>query len=78
MNEADVRRIVAETVAETLLRLGIETDDPLETQADFLHLRKWRKSVETAGRQTFLTAVGIITTGILGLIWLALRGGGNG
>ena len=75
MTEDDIRKIVSATVAETLLKMGLDASDPVESQADMLHLRKWRKSVETAGRQTFLTAVGILTAGILGLVWLALRGG---
>ena len=75
MTEDDIRKIVSATVAETLLKMGLDASDPVESQAVMLHLRKWRKSVETAGRQTFLTAVGILTAGILGLVWLALRGG---
>lgn len=74
MNEADIRKVVAETVSETLLKLGIDTSEPIELQADMLHLRKQRNAVETVKRQSLLTAIGIITTGILGLIWLAVKG----
>lgn len=77
MTDEDIRKIVSETVAQTLLRLGLDAEDPIELQADFLHLRKFRKSYEAAGRQTLLTAVGIIVAGILGLIWLKI-GLGNG
>jgi Na+-translocating ferredoxin:NAD+ oxidoreductase RnfA subunit len=42
------------------------------------HLREWRQSVETVKRQTIITAVGIITAGLLALIWMAFRGAGNG
>lgn len=74
MNEAEIRKIVAETVKETLTRIGIEADDPLEAQKDFMHLRSWRTSTETIKRQGLLTAVGIVTAGILGVIWMAIKG----
>ena len=74
MTEAEIRRIVAETVDQTLTRLGVDTEDPLEFQRDLQHLREWRKSVATVKRQSLVTAVGVITIGILGLIWLAIKG----
>lgn len=74
VNEAEIRKIVAETVKETLTRIGIEADDPLEAQKDFMHLRSWRTSTETIKRQGLLTAVGIVTAGILGVIWMAIKG----
>ena len=78
MTEAEIRKIVAETVDQTLTRLGVDTTDPLEVQRDFQHLRSWRESVATVKRQSLVTAIGILTAGVLGLIWLAVRGGGNG
>ncbi|MBB3810068.1 hypothetical protein [Pseudochelatococcus contaminans] len=78
LTEAEIRKIVAETVTETLLRLGVDVGKPLEVQADFQHLRQWRSSVETIKRQGVLTAIGIITVGVLGLIWQAVREGGSG
>jgi hypothetical protein len=75
MTEQEIRRIVAETVKETLTRIGIEADDPLEAQKDFQHLRSWRTSTETIKRQGLLTSVGIVTAGIIGLIWMAIKGG---
>jgi len=75
MNEAEIRKIVAETVKETLTRIGIEADDPLEAQKDFQHLRSWRTSTETIKRQSLLTAIGVLTAGVLGIIWMAIKGG---
>lgn len=76
MTEAEIRKIVAETVAETLMRIGIEADDPMEAQKDFQHLRSWRTSTETVKRQGLLTAIGIVTAGIIGAVWMALKGAG--
>lgn len=74
MNEAEVKKIVAETVAQTLLTLGVDTNDPVELQKDLAHLRAWRESMETVRRQSLITAIGVITAGVLGLIWLAIKG----
>ncbi|MCX5581502.1 hypothetical protein [Kaistia terrae] len=71
----EIRAIVKASVEETLLALGIDTDEPLEAQKDFQHLRAWRTSSETVKRQGLMTAVGILITGLLGLIYLAVRGG---
>jgi hypothetical protein len=78
MTEADIQRIVSGAVAGTLIKLGIDADDPVEFQKDMAHLREWRQSVETVKRQTIVTAVGIFTAGVLGLIWMAFRSAGNG
>lgn len=77
MDEREVRKIVAEAVKETLTRIGIEADDPLEVQRDMQHLRSWRTSTETIKRQSLMTAIGILTAGILGAIWMAFKGTGN-
>jgi len=74
MTEHEIRRIVAETVEQTLTRLGVDTENPLEFQKDLQHLRGWRESVATVKRQSLVTAVGILIAGALGLMWLALRG----
>lgn len=71
MTEGEIKKIVAETVNETLLKLGIDASDPIELQADMQHVRAWRLSVNTVKKQSLMTAVGIVTTGILGLIYMA-------
>lgn len=51
-----------------------EADEALEVQKDMQHLRAWRESVATVKRQSLMTAIGIITAGLLGLVWLAVKG----
>lgn len=77
MTEAEVKRIVSEAVTETLTRLGIDADDPIEFQKDMAHVRSWRQAKETVVKQGLITAIGIVTAGILGLIWLAITGKGT-
>ncbi len=74
MTENEIRRIVAETVDQTLTRLGVDTENPLEFQRDLQHLREWRTSVAQIKQQGFIAAVGVIIMGALGLMWLGLRG----
>lgn len=76
MTEAELNKIVSQAVAETLLKLGIDASDPIELQKDMQHLRQWRESVATVKRQGLMAAVGVITVGVLGLIWAALKGNG--
>lgn len=74
MTENEIRKIVAETVDHTLTRLGIDIDDPIELQRDLQHLRDWRLSVSAIKRQGIISAVGVLTIGLLGLIWLGIKG----
>ena len=74
MTEYEIRKIVAETVEQTLTRLGVDASDPIEVQKDMAHMRRWRLTVESIPGHGILTAIGIITAGILGLIWLAIKG----
>lgn len=83
MTEAEVKRIAAEAAAEAaeraveavLARLGIEADEARDMQADMLHLRRWRLTTEAVQRQGFLTMTIMFVTGLLGLVWLSIRGG---
>lgn len=64
-----------EAVHEAFQRLGVDIDDWTEVQRDMAFIRSWRESSEAVKRQGLLTAIGILVAGVLGLVWLALRGG---
>jgi DUF1009 family protein len=64
---------VIKTIAAILQSFGIEEEDKKEFRADFVHLRKWRLSVEQAQSYTFKAAVTIIVTGFLGAVWLGFK-----
>lgn len=74
VTDEEIRKLVAQTVADTLLTLGIDARNPTELQADMLHLREWRQSVNTIKKQGLITAVGIIVAGLIGLVWIAVKG----
>ena len=73
MTEDEIKKIITVTVSETLLKMGVNTDDPTEAQKDFQHLRSWRQSTEAVKRQSMLAAIGVVTAGMLALIWGIIR-----
>ena len=73
MTEDEIKKIISVTVSETLLKMGVSTDDPIEAQKDFQHLRSWRQSTEAVKRQSMLAAIGVVTAGMLALIWSIIR-----
>ena len=73
MTEDEIKKIVSVTVSETLLKMGVNTDYPIEAQKDFQHLRSWRQSTEAVKRQSMLAAIGVVTAGMLALIWGIIR-----
>jgi hypothetical protein len=43
-----------------------------EIQKDFIHLRQWRLRMEKVRTKGLLTAVGIVTAGIVAAVWTGL------
>lgn len=69
MTEAEIKAVVE----ATLQSFGIEESDRKELQADFMHLRRWRKSVEQAQSLTFKVVVTTLVTGFLAALWLGIQ-----
>lgn len=65
--------VVLRTIATILTSFGIEEEDRKELKADFIHLRKWRKSVEQAQSLTFKVIITTIISGFLGAVWLGVK-----
>ena len=74
MTDDEVRRIVKDTVLETLKAIAIDVEDPFEVQKDMAFVRTWRTAAESMTRGGFLVAGAAIVAGILGLIWAAWKG----
>ncbi len=65
------------TVNEVFLRLGVDVDqvDALaDMRKDFAHHRSWRESADTIKKHGLIAAVGVVTIGVLALLWSAIRG----
>src|SRR3954464_14921942 len=65
--------VILKTIATILTSFGIEDDDRIELRADFIHLRKWRKSVDQATGLTFKVILTAIIGGIAGALWLGIK-----
>lgn len=67
--------VAKRTIREMFVTFGIDVTNPMEMQQDMAYLRAWRTSVGTIKKQGLMTAVGIVTIGVLGLIWSAMKTG---
>lgn len=65
--------VVLKTVSAILTSFGLDDKDKKEIQADFVHLRKWRKSVDSVERVGVTTVVTVILGGLLGAVWLGIK-----
>lgn len=72
-HEPDMDAVALKTIATLLTSFGIEEDDRVELQADFRHLRRWRKSVEQTQTYAFKTIVTVLVTGFLGMVWMGFK-----
>jgi hypothetical protein len=70
----DIDAIVLRAIATILTSFGIEEEDRKELRADFQHLRRWRKSVEQAQSYTFKAVITVIVAGLVGAVWLGVKG----
>jgi hypothetical protein len=66
LHNSEAGEVVLKTIATILTSFGIEEDDRKELRADFQHLRRWRKSVESAQGLTFKVVVTALVTGLVG------------
>ncbi len=78
---AEQQRIHADTIDDVVLRtvinmltsFGFEEDERKELKKDFVHLRKWRMSVESAEGLTVKVIVGTIVSGFVAAVWLGFK-----
>lgn len=73
LHNDQVDEVVLRTIATILTSFGIEEEDRVELRADFIHLRKWRKSVEQAQGYGFKVIVTAIVGGFIGAVWLGFK-----
>ncbi len=73
LHNNEVDEVVLRTIATILTSFGIEEEDRAEIRADFVHLRRWRKSVEQAQSYGLKTIVTVIVGGIIGAFWLGFK-----
>ena len=73
---AEQRRLVKETVRETLLQLGVNVEEPEEVlafQRDLHHLRKWRLTMEALEGRSAWMVIATLITGVLAAFWIGFQ-----
>lgn len=73
ITDMQLKKVLKETVLDTLTQLGIEHQEPFEMQKDFQHLRELRVSTEEIKKKGLLTLVGIFAASSVGVIVLGLK-----
>jgi len=73
LSKEEIRQIVADGVEDAFIKMGIQTDDPLEMQRDFQHLREWRTNFEAAKRKSFLSLTAMLVTGLVAVLVMGAR-----
>jgi hypothetical protein len=69
----ELKDIVAESVRQTLMQLGIASNDPIEMQKDMQHLREWRQTMDSVKSKGMLTIMTMFCTGIAAALWLGFK-----
>jgi len=72
------RAAAKEAVEETLTKLGFDTGDPVDIQADMMFLRDWRLAQRQVKKVALGTAVGVLVTGVCAAIWVGIKSGVSG
>lgn len=65
--------VVLKTVVNLMTSFGFEENERKELKKDFIHLRKWRKSVDSATSLSFKVVVTTLVSGILAAIWMGAK-----
>ncbi|MEM7617454.1 MAG: hypothetical protein AAF195_03640 [Pseudomonadota bacterium] len=68
-NQDEMRKIIKESVQETLFGLGFDISDMREMQKDLLHLRKIRTGSEELSKKTRATILGVTVTSAIYVGW---------
>jgi len=74
LTEAQLKDLMEDAVNDALLKLGVDSQNPIEMQKDFQHLREWREATAAMQKRGLLVVVGVIVTGGCAALWLGLKG----
>ncbi|WP_282609476.1 hypothetical protein [Pelagibius sp. Alg239-R121] len=77
MNHDDARAIAAaaarEAVERTFVKMGLDTRDPREAQADMAYLRSQRRASERVGMALRIAIYTTAITGLLSMLWIGFK-----
>lgn len=79
LHRDELRTVIATTVRETLIQIGVQPDSPADMQKDFATLRTWRKFWETATHHVAIAILGMSVIFLVGAaalgVMIKIRGG---
>ncbi len=73
MNQQEMKKIIHETVHETLSGLGFDTDEPRQMQQDLFYLRKLRQGSEFMTTRVKAALIATLIPTMLYLAWEVIR-----
>ena len=73
LSREEINRVVAEAVRQTLLQMGVDSENPIEMQRDFQHLRQWRRAGEDIKKKGIVITVSIFVTGVFALLLIGVK-----
>lgn len=76
MTKDELEEMMARVVLKTLSSVGIhvkDDDDIEEFRKDMAYTRAWRTTIQKSTKTGWLTAITVITTGFLGVLYVAAK-----
>ena len=73
IDKDDLRRLIRDTVKETLIVIGIDPNSPIEFQNDMRTLREWRLSSKIIRRGIIMGVIVTVASGTLAALWIGLK-----
>jgi len=73
MGDDDIKRIVEQSVEETLRNLGFTTDAPHDIQADQIYLRKARQGSDEVAKWAKRSVLGTAFTAAAFALWVGIK-----
>ncbi len=81
MRPERMRPVLADTIAplirqsmeDAMLKMGIDSRDPIRLQKDLAHLRMWRESMEEAHAKGLIAVFTVALTGAIAMLALGIK-----
>jgi len=68
-----LKDLMGEAVDDAFLRMGLDTENPLDMQRDMQHLRDWRIAVQSVTSKGMLSVVLLIISGLVAAAWIGIK-----
>jgi hypothetical protein len=72
-NLEDIRRVFREEITEVLATHGFDVKNPHESQADMHYVRSQRKASEKIADWVKNSAIVVVVTALLGVLWIGVK-----